>query len=196
MEHYPDIRLLLLGVFSNGGEGRPENGVSYLAVLHILCVLQRKHVIPQCSASTDYDRQKAKEAKLAAKLGYRPLPPIRPCTPTSTSTTAPAPATSAPAAPAPSTANPAFGSGPPPAWNPTTWAHLPPLEEFGVRRPFDAPGRPPVDIGGTEWPKMSRTMTHVSATDILLHASRDGDGWDDGRPTVVRGPGRMMAGRI
>lgn len=35
-----------------------------------------------------------------------------------------------------------------------------------MRRPFDAPGRPSVDIGGTEWPKMSRTMTHVSECEM------------------------------
>lgn len=103
-------------------------------------------------------RQKQKEAKLAAKLGYRPLPQLK-STPTPTAPTASAavPRPTSQSAPP----NPAFGSGAPPQWNSTSWAHLPPLEEFGVRRPFDAPGRPGVDIGGTEWPKMSRTMTHV-----------------------------------
>lgn len=51
---------------------------------------------------------------------------------------------------------------------------LPTLEEFGIRRPFDAPGpgRPEglggrkVDIGGTEWPMMSRTMTYVGCITI------------------------------
>lgn len=48
---------------------------------------------------------------------------------------------------------------------PNSWMLLPTLEQFGVRRPFDAPGQVPDkihNIGGTEWPMMSRTMTHVS----------------------------------
>ncbi len=51
------------------------------------------------------------------------------------------------------------------AQQPTSWTMLPTLEEFGVRRPLDAPGRP-ANLGGPQggpkWPMMSRTMTHVS----------------------------------
>ncbi|ORX37828.1 hypothetical protein BD324DRAFT_623472 [Kockovaella imperatae] len=43
----------------------------------------------------------------------------------------------------------------------TRWMMLPTGEEFGVRRPFDGPGRPPIK-GPGDWPMMSRTMTHVS----------------------------------
>jgi hypothetical protein len=48
---------------------------------------------------------------------------------------------------------------------PTSWTMLPMLEDFGVRRPLDGPGRP-ANLGGPkdgpQWPMMSRTMTHVS----------------------------------
>ena len=51
---------------------------------------------------------------------------------------------------------------------PVSWMMMPTLEEFGIRRPFDAPGRPS-GVGGPsgqgQWPMMSRTMTHVSSTD-------------------------------
>ena len=61
--------------------------------------------------------------------------------------------------------------------SPTPMQHLPPSdplsfmlmptgEQFGVRRPFDAPGLPR-SLGGPPghagWPMMSRTMTHVIA---------------------------------
>jgi len=42
------------------------------------------------------------------------------------------------------------------------WVMLPTLEEFGVRRPLNAPmeDKGPT-VGGVEWPMMSRTMHHV-----------------------------------
>ena len=44
----------------------------------------------------------------------------------------------------------------------TKWMMMPTMEEFGVRRPFDASGRFPQVGAGSQWPMMSRTMTHVS----------------------------------
>ncbi|KAI9639044.1 uncharacterized protein MKK02DRAFT_31300 [Dioszegia hungarica] len=86
--------------------------------------------------------------KLEKKLGYRPMPQYipaptdRPLPPLSAGMESTAP-------------NNALGQ-------PTSWMLLPTLEQFGLRRPFDAPGQPgKVDIGGTEWPMMSRTMTHA-----------------------------------
>lgn len=120
-------------------------------------------------------RAKAKDAKIQAKLGYRPLPNVNPSYPYAY--TLPIPI--APAAAAPpgmpsmpvmpmSTPMPMPTQKPPGTFQPTSWMLLPTLEEFGIRRPFDAPGRPEglggksvVEIGGVEWPKMSRTMTHV-----------------------------------
>lgn len=95
--------------------------------------------------------------KLEKKLGYRPLPQYIPpqlplpggATYKSLPTSQPPPQVSA-------------GLG-----QPSSWMLLPTLEQFGVRRPFDAPGIPDKihTIGGTEWPMMSRTMTHVSFND-------------------------------
>jgi hypothetical protein len=54
---------------------------------------------------------------------------------------------------------------PPPPPDPLSFMLLPTGEEFGVRRPFNAPGLPR-SLGGPPgqagWPMMSRTMTHVS----------------------------------
>jgi hypothetical protein len=50
-------------------------------------------------------------------------------------------------------------------WHPSNWMMLPTMEEFGVRRPFDAVGQP--GKGDGQWPMMSRTMMHVSLAGIV-----------------------------
>lgn len=60
---------------------------------------------------------------------------------------------------------------PPPPPDPLSFMLLPTGEEFGVRRPFNAPGVPR-SLGGPPghagWPMMSRTMTHVSRIDTEI----------------------------
>jgi hypothetical protein len=59
---------------------------------------------------------------------------------------------------------------PPPPNDPLSFMLLPTGEEFGVRRPFNAPGLPS-SLGGPPghagWPMMSRTMTHVSRVEVV-----------------------------
>jgi hypothetical protein len=63
---------------------------------------------------------------------------------------------------------------------------MPTGEEFGVRRPFNAPGVP-VSLGGPPghagWPMMSRTMTHVSSSVVCIYCANQvgGEGFDKGR---------------
>lgn len=102
-------------------------------------------------------RARKNAIKLEKKLGYRPMPEYIP-PPHASAVARSLPTATATA----NTVAPPAGPG-----QPTSWMLLPTLEEFGVRRPFDAAGRPDglngrkVDIGGTEWPMMSRTMTYV-----------------------------------
>ena len=67
---------------------------------------------------------------------------------------------------------------PPPPPDPLSFMLLPTGEEFGVRRPFNAPGVPR-SLGGPPghagWPMMSRTMTHVSRIAIQDDRGRQAD---------------------
>ncbi|ORY34812.1 hypothetical protein BCR39DRAFT_585760 [Naematelia encephala] len=91
--------------------------------------------------------------------------------------------------PIPSKPGPATPTAaPPPATvQPTGWMMLPTHEEFGIRRPFDSPGRP-AGLGGPvrapEWPMMSRTMSHAitdMAREERVHLVNGGRLWT---PTV------------
>lgn len=88
-------------------------------------------------------RAQEKLLKAYGKNPYRSMPDPTPATSTLT------------------TAEPTPGAKPTPAAQaqPTKWMMMPTMEEFGVRRPFNAMGHP--RPGGSEWPMMSRAMTHV-----------------------------------
>ncbi|WWD20220.1 hypothetical protein CI109_104696 [Kwoniella shandongensis] len=68
-----------------------------------------------------------------------------------------------PTAPSQPTATPAAqpASAPTPGGQPMSFMLLPTLEEYGVRRPFDAPGVPGALGGAGTWPMMSRTLSHA-----------------------------------
>lgn len=95
------------------------------------------------------DRAKEKQLKWLRKHPHRNLP--QPSYPLNT----------APAA---------MHQPPPRPDDPLSFMLLPTGEEFGVRRPFNAPGLPS-SLGGPPghagWPMMSRTMTHVSQGNVV-----------------------------